>query len=188
MMQNSYRLSIINPMSMQIAILVFVTSFAAITGWLINRAPADHSADHTEKQPATPTSPPTGNEIIQESEPAVDEVIALSDTERSVRSILNNLVIPVVDLDKATLEEAIDFLRQQMQELDPQQRSFSCIIKHPQISSTDPLDPEVILPDRPPITIYEENISLTKSLHLICKEVNCRWEIAEHGIILTPLD
>jgi len=176
-------------MSMHIAILAFVTSFAAITGWLVNREPADHSADHSQTLPPVPTSPPTGNESILESEPASDEVIALSDTERLIRSMLNELVIPIMDLDNATLEEAIDnVLGLQPRELDPQQRTLSYIIRRPRTFSTDPLDPEISLSYQQPITIYEKNITLTKALNLICLKTHYRWEITDHGILLTPLD
>ncbi len=175
-------------MSMHIAILAFVASFAAITGWLIIRAPADHSADHAEALAPEPTSPPAENKSIQESEPASDEVIALSDTERLIRSMLNKLVIPVIDLENAPLEEALNVLALEIRELDPQQKTLRFIIKQPQDISTDSLEPEVTLPDPQQITIYEENITPTKALNLICEMANCRWEITDHSITLTYLN
>ena len=186
-MQNSSRLRIITAMSMHIAILAFVASFTAITGWLIIRAPAKQTADHAEIQPPTPTPPPTGNEVIQESEPASDEVIALSDSAQSVRSMLNETIIPDIDLDNATLEEAMDHLRLLARENDPQ-LNLSFIIRRPRISSTDSLSPEMILSDKHQITIYEKNITLTKALNLICLKGNYRWKNTEHGILLTPLN
>lgn len=195
-MQNPRILRIVVDMTMRIAIIAFVVSFAVITGWLIKREPAANtmaetapSLDVGKKAVATAPKP---DDIDTPSE----QPIALSDTERLVRTHLNQIVIPTIDLENVSVEEAIDFFRLRVRELyptgDSTVRGMSFVIRKPSIDGNgeEPLDTEIASrePEHSTIDILAHNITAKNALDMICEKAGYRWGITEYCIELTPLD
>jgi hypothetical protein len=108
---------------------------------------------------------------------------------------LKQIIIPVIDFEDTTLDEAVDFLRLRAIELDPEAdpafRGVSIMIRYK--LGDDPFDPNhgarrqvIEAPDR--IARYEaKNISLPVALVEICRLVRFDAYITSHGIILCPV-
>lgn len=102
---------------------------------------------------------------------------------------LKQIVIPVIDFEDTTLEEAIDFFRLRAIDLDPEEdpafRGVSIIIRYKKVD--DPAWPGVMQgPDR--IARYEaKNISLPDALVEVCRLTRFDAYITSHGIILCPV-
>ena len=170
-------------MTVQNAFFIFLLAFSGITGWLMLREPVPITLSGTEptktesEQTAQPNPQPTGVTVTPPS-----------DRTHPVRDRLNQIVLPVIDLENANLEEAINFLRLRTHELtaDSKPFSFSCIIKKTAIASD--LSHSEQPSDQQTIPLYAEDLSLAEALDLICEKANCHWEISEHSIVITPLE
>ncbi len=183
-------------MTIRIAMLIFVVSFAAITGWLVTREPADNGI---AQNPPAPEAAVQNNQepIAQEktSEPE-REVIAISDAERYIKDKLSRIRIPLVEFENTSVEEAMDYIRLRSRELDPaaeeSRKGISFIIRKPPIHSDDAstLDTDLDAPPHPIPTVTGrlENKSITEVLDFICEQAGCRWQITNHGILIAPLD
>ena len=108
---------------------------------------------------------------------------------------LKKIVIPVIDFEDTTLDEAVDFLRLRAIELDPEAdpafRGVSIMIRYKMVD--DPFDPNhgarrqvIEAPNR--IARYEaKKISLPAALVEICRLTRFDAYITSHGIILCPV-
>lgn len=193
MMQNEMMLRILTTMTMRIAITIFLLSFAVITGWLMNREPAEHvTTAHASTQEAKPKTSSTATHPTEEvTQP--DDVIALSDKERSVHNHLKQTIIPLIDMEKVSLEEAIDFFCLRLREIEPTADStvtgLSFVIRNPRLINAGALDVDTAPIGRPQttITLSEMDITAKQALNLICAQAGYRWQITEQAIELTPL-
>lgn len=183
-------------MTIRVAIFAFLISFAAITGWLMTRKPADIHF----------TSPPSGTAQTEEKKTttpadenllAEDEIIALSSGEQYLREKLKGIIIPEITFENTSVEEALDYIRLRARELDPSdddsRKGIGFIIRKPSTvgdADWDSLDAEASTPgqDFPTVTGTLKNKNLSEVLDFICTQANLRWELTEHKIMLTPLD
>lgn len=106
---------------------------------------------------------------------------------------LKNIIIPVIDFEDTTLEEAIDYLRTRTVELDtleldPSMKGLNFVIRHPtSTSKDDELFGDFTDPSR--IKIPElrlRNIPINEVLNYICQATRMRWSSDEFAIVIKP--
>lgn len=194
---------------MQIAIFTFLVSFTSITGWLLFREPAQIvTTSSVEKKEAgrnvdgdaevTASTRPTKKGLTKDRSLS-DQELAEMDIERSIFNRLNNIIIPFVDFENTTIEEALDFLRLRFREIESDsteaRQGMSFVIRKPSTASgsdndDDTLDAELpTIPDwnRTPILLRGRNLTMLQILDESCRQSNLRWEITARGIIIEPI-
>lgn len=113
---------------------------------------------------------------------------------------LKNMIIPVVDFDDTTIQEAIDFLRQRAAELDkweldPLKKGINFVIRKPRIGGGVPdaeLDVEgglgAIDPGSARVKELKlRNVPLANVLQLICDQARLRFKIEDYAVTLLPI-
>jgi len=113
---------------------------------------------------------------------------------------LKNMLIPVVDFDDTTVEEAIDFLRQRAQELDkweldPIKKGINFVIRKPRIGGGAPdaeLDVEgglgAIDPGSARVKELKlRNVPLANVLQYICDQARLRYKVDDFAVTLLPI-
>ena len=112
---------------------------------------------------------------------------------------LKNMIIPVVDFDDTTVEEAIDFLRQRAQELDkweldPVKKGINFVIRKPQITGAADAELDVegglgaIDPRSARVKELKlRNVPLSNVLDYICQQARLRFKIDDHAVTLLPV-
>jgi general secretion pathway protein D len=113
---------------------------------------------------------------------------------------LKNMIIPVVDFDDTTVEEAIDFLRQRAQELDkweldPVKKGINFVIRKPRIGGGAPdaeLDVEgglgAIDPGSARVKELKlRNVPLASVLQYICEQARLRFKVDDFAVTLLPI-
>ena len=119
--------------------------------------------------------------------------------EQYLRDKINNIVIPIVDFDDTTVEEALDFLRLRARELDPAEeesrKGLGFIIRKPSV--IDPKNGTLYTgadaqtgPNLMSLTVNTKgrNMTMSQVLDLMCIEAKLQWKIAEGKVILEPID
>ncbi len=179
---------------MRIAILTFLVSFAVVTGWLMNREPAQQVTTARAVTEAVAPKASSAATVVAKKIPPSGDVIALSDTERSLLRHLKQTVIPLIDMEKVSLHEAVDFFRLRLQEIGPAGdvtvSGLSFVIRNPHLlndgvpdAASTPMDQP-----QPTITLSEADITAQQALNLICEQAGYRWQITGDAIELNPLD
>ena len=92
-------------------------------------------------------------------------------TRRAVMKLLSEQMIPRVQMDKATIREAVEFFAQNSG------RHFSLILK---------LGDEPNRHAPPLITIQRQNISAREFLGELCKQGELKWTIELYAIVIVP--
>ena len=113
---------------------------------------------------------------------------------------LKNMIIPVVDFDDTTVEEAIDFLRQRAMELDkweldPVKKGINFVIRKPRIGGGAPdaeLDVEgglgAIDPGSARVKELKlRNVPLSSVLQYICEQARLRFKVDDFAVTLLPI-
>ena len=113
---------------------------------------------------------------------------------------LKNMIIPVVDFDDTTVEEAIDFLRQRAAELDkweldPVKKGINFVIRKPRIGGGAPdaeLDVEgglgAIDPGSARVKELKlRNVPLSSVLQYICEQARLRFKVDDFAVTLLPI-
>jgi hypothetical protein len=101
---------------------------------------------------------------------------------RRVREKLNSIIIPVVDLDDTSFEEAIDFLRVRTAELDPDSDpSLNDAIKFPEGMIADGIGTRRIQ------NFSERNISMWKVLKRIASDCRVKIKPTDQGFEFIPI-
>ncbi|MCP5537143.1 MAG: hypothetical protein H7A51_13060 [Akkermansiaceae bacterium] len=185
-------------MTMRVAIILFLVSFASITCWLLCREPADNSlalgAPVPRSAPSQPEPTPRAQPRSPGRETEAEKIIALSDAEQYLRDKMTRIIIPYVDFENTPLEEALDFLRLRARELDPteddSQKGIGFVVRKPAIVHDGLLDTETGETGRRTagVTGRLENKSLAEVLDMICEQSGYRWQLTEHKVLLLPLD
>jgi len=114
---------------------------------------------------------------------------------------LRTIIIPRIDFENTTLEEAIDFLRQRSRELDtvepnPEKKGVSFVIRKPRAAAGEvPLEesglPGATLGDAGPgaVIIPElklNNVPLATALKYITDETKMRYRVDDFAVTLVP--
>ena len=157
-------------MTMPNAFLIFLIAFSGVTGWLVLRHPAQVSQENAPLTPREQISPPKIKEDITES----------TKSQHLAQTRLDNIVLPIIDLENTNLEEAIEFLRLRALELAPEN-------DEPQPSLDFVINTGADHSENRMINFYAEEITLTLALDRICLQAECKWEITGLTINIFPL-
>jgi hypothetical protein len=107
-------------------------------------------------------------------------------TEAQVRQTLERLVIPKLDFRDASFRDAIDFLRQQAQQLDPKKRGIPFHFRiEPPPSAPAPKPP--FDPEQKNITVSLINIPLIEALRYVTGLANLKFRILPDGVHIVSL-
>lgn len=110
----------------------------------------------------------------------------------AIREKLKSIIIPKVTFEDTPLEEAVDFLRLRMVELEPEgdrirRRVTLELRRSEEPGKNDPSDNP--LPEWPPLQIKElvrSDVSAWEILHEIAHETGMKVEITDTGIEIVP--
>ncbi|MBK1829395.1 type II and III secretion system protein [Verrucomicrobiaceae bacterium R5-34] len=119
-----------------------------------------------------------------------------------IKQKLNNIIIPVVDFDNTTVEEALDFLRLRARELDPEpdegRKGINFIVRKPRTDGAAAggeadlaADAGAAAPNPANLRIKElklRQVPLGTVLQYICDATRLRYKLDEHSVVLLPLD
>jgi hypothetical protein len=116
-----------------------------------------------------------------------------SDLTRIVREKLEAIIIPKVDFESTTAEEAIDFLRHRVVELDPEPdyraRGMAFHINRPKDSEPSPSTPPTSVDaSHTGHDFKADNISAWQLLKRIASDNGMRVEVTVRGVELTSID
>lgn len=117
-----------------------------------------------------------------------------------INNKLKNIIIPTVDFDATTVEEAIDFLRQRSRELDDQEldqtrKGINFVIRKARVEGggdDGSLDADVGLggggsPGSAPIKELKlRNVPIATVLQYICDQAGLRYKVDEFAVTLLP--
>jgi|TARA_B110000908_G_scaffold172180_1_gene238194 hypothetical protein len=177
-------------MTIRIAIFLFLASFASITCWLLCREPASPRsvvAALTVPQAENITTPTDNPKAVVKTK-TQDDDIALSDTELYIKKKLS-IVIPRVDFENTTIEEALGFLGLRARELDPEEhdsrKGVSFVVRKPNVEINPDSELELTI-DSPRVNLQDENLTIKDILDHICAETGLRWKITDHGVLIEP--
>lgn len=116
---------------------------------------------------------------------------------------LNNIIIPLVDFDNTTVQEALDFLRLRAREIDPEpdenRKGLNFIIRKPGVSGAPAGDAGAALDADAAVgggnieglridELKLRNVPLGTVLQYICDKTRLRYKLDEHSVILLPLE
>jgi hypothetical protein len=112
---------------------------------------------------------------------------------------LKSIIIPVIDFEDTSVEEAIDFLRSRAMELDtneldPSRKGINFVIHRPRASGDAGLDADAAgglgaASDPGRLRINElrlRNVPLGEALRYICEQTKLRYKIDEYAVTLVP--
>jgi S1-C subfamily serine protease len=107
-----------------------------------------------------------------------------ADENALITTKLTAIVIPVIDFENTTLEEAIDFLRIRGAELDtttdnPAEAGVNMDVRHPHNATKDNAEPVIR-------SLKLKNVTLANALQLICDSVGYRYTVKQSTVILEP--
>jgi general secretion pathway protein D len=133
-----------------------------------------------------------------------EDLIGRSDTvatggSTSIINKLRNIIIPVIDFDNTSVEEAIDFLRVRAaeydtQELDPAKKGINFVIRKPRAEAGGapeaggaaglgaPQDPGALRIDQ----LSLRNLPLAEVLRYICEKTKLRYKVDDYAVTLVP--
>ena len=119
----------------------------------------------------------------------------------SIAAKLQQIVIPIVDFNNTTVEEAIDFLRIRSIELDlgtldEKEKGVNFVVRKPKVVDAaddsldaeggllgDAVDPSAVTIDQ----LYLTNVPLQVALQYICDKAKLRFKVDEYAVTLLPL-
>lgn len=133
-------------------------------------------------------------------DPVVDQQYGV----QYIQQKLNNIIIPLVDFDNTTVEEALDFLRLRAREIDTEldesKKGLNFIIRKPRVDGAaagggDAADLDAgagAAAGNPGTLRIKElklrNVPLGTVLQYICDATRLRYKLDEHSVVLLPLD
>lgn len=113
-----------------------------------------------------------------------------------IRNKLKSIIIPRIDFEDVTVEEAVDFLRLRATELDtleldPARKGISFVVRRPRVSAGDAgLDAGIPGGGDPGALRIKElklrNVPLSDALKYICDATKLRYKVDDYAITLVP--
>ncbi len=113
----------------------------------------------------------------------------LDDVESSGRAYnrrkIDNIIIPSIDFEDATVEEAIEFLRQKAiehdpMETDPSRKGISFILRNKVAPGG------IAEPAGSPITLKLSNVPLSEVLRYVTELAGLKYKVEPYAIVITP--
>jgi general secretion pathway protein D len=115
---------------------------------------------------------------------------------------LKRIVVPQIDFEDTTVEEAIDFLRLRAAELDtteldPSRKGVNFVIRRPRTAPTAVADPGAAAADALPLVVTDpgalrvrelriRNVPLAVALKYICDQTKLRYKVDDFAVTLVP--
>ena len=115
---------------------------------------------------------------------------------------LDQIIIPIVQFENTSVEEALDYLRLRARELDPEldnrRRGMGYMNRTQSVQATGENDDESDSLDamsetnttfmNPGITMSAKNIPLRQALDMICTQAGLTWKTSGGRIVVEPVD
>ncbi len=131
-------------------------------------------------------------------EPNGEVEIKESSLQEMVRGKLNEMILPEMNLDNATVEETVEFLRLRSIELeeedDPRNRGIGFVVRSSRTvkdnDGADALDAgDAFDPNGKVISLSAKNIGIADALDLVCAEAGLEWKVDEEllKIVISPI-
>lgn len=103
---------------------------------------------------------------------------------------LNGITIDKIQLEEATVVEAIDFLRSKSKALDPEGKGINFVLKGSSMATTGEGDQATTaimdaLADKK-ITLTLEALPLLNVLDLVAKQADLKYKVEEHAVVIAP--
>lgn len=107
---------------------------------------------------------------------------------------LRTIIIPSIDFENATLEEAVDFLRKQAVELDtaepdPSRKGLNFVVRKPRLepaSGESPANAAAELEQVRIPALHLRNVPLAVALKYICDQTKLRFKVDDYAVTLRP--
>jgi hypothetical protein len=145
----------------------------------------------------TEVDPFSGNKAADEEQVAKVAEVDPDPVEAIIADKLRSIIIPRIDFEDRTVEEAIDFIRLRGSEIDPPHpdptmRGLSVVIRRPKNASApeasgdandDLLDDQITSARIPELRL--RNVPVTTALRYICIMTNLRCEVDE-CLVISP--
>ncbi len=128
----------------------------------------------------------TASIMAQQTNPPADEPQAAK--EDPVQAIifekLNSIIIPVIDFEDTSLEEAVHFLSHRSRELevaekDPANRGFNFVIRKGEVAPAAEANRTVVK------ELRLRNVTALAALHFICEQTHQRYFVDEGVIVIS---
>lgn len=154
--------------------LVTILVVAVAGGLSIAPAEAQENPQPAPEEPAPVSEDPLADAIVDEGTNAIPSEQGAID---HLSFKLKNIVVPEVDIDEATLAEAIDFMRSRAMELDrwevdPTKKGINIVVLGKD------LDTRVLS------KLKLKNVPLETVLEFVTKHVGCEFKITEHAVVI----
>lgn len=109
--------------------------------------------------------------------------------ELIIREKLRRIIIPRIDFEDTTVEEAVDFLRLSAHELDevepdPAKKGVNFVIRKLRGDDGGPADPGSLRIDQ----LSLRNVPLAEALKYICDKTRLLYKVDEYSVTLVPFD
>jgi hypothetical protein len=171
-------------MTIRIAMLIFVLSFAAITGWLVTREPADTNIAQTPPVPKA-----TENDIKDAANTDIrkphTDVVAITGEDQDLKKALESVTIPRIDIQDEALSEALAFLNLRIMELESTRfSSLNFVVRRPSVSDANAVSHPA--PDSLRVTFTATDISVADAITRICEQTGFQWSIEDNMLVLNP--
>lgn len=125
-----------------------------------------------------------GRNELQSSSPRAEEI----------RTAMNQTVIPEIDLDNVSAEDALNVWSLDSRTYHPQHFKFQHIVSYPVSYSVQPtgqgsrrtVAASASLANAPKVTVRRKHITSKRLLDEICRQANLTWTIAGRVILIRP--
>jgi len=123
----------------------------------------------------------------EKAAPNISKEIA-ENNSASISKKLKTIIIPMIDFEDTTLDEAIDFLRARSRELDnetkdPQQKGINFVVRRPR-NGNQPLADQ----NEPRIdSLFLKNVPLEVAIQYICDKAKLRYKVDQFAVTILPL-
>ena len=103
-----------------------------------------------------------------------------------IRRKLKTIIIPEIDFTEATIEEAVEFLRRQSKDLDPNGEGVNIIIKSQVPAAGDAVAPDPNAVAAQPINLQLSNVPLEDALKFTTELAGLKYKVDPLAVIVVP--
>jgi|SRR5579871_4973199 len=121
-----------------------------------------------------------------------NELPSSSPRAEQIHEALNQTVIPFVDLENVSIEDALKFWSEKSRELHPLHFQFKYVIQYPMVyTSGSSINGGPTVTANPvrmktSVTVHRKNITSERLLDEICGQANFQWRIMGRVIVVKP--
>ena len=115
-----------------------------------------------------------------------NEQVSSSPRANEIRTALTRSVIPEIDLENVTAEEALRVWSQKSQTYHPLHFKFQAVVSYPMTFTKGKSATQVMQPATAKVTVRRRNITSKRLLDEICHQANLVWRITGRVIVVQP--